>query len=290
MINPYLIDEPTLISVSGGRTSGLLLWKVLEANNGFPENSKACFSNTGLELPQTLDFIQDMSDRWGVPITWLEYTGREVKPETIDSKRPLYNYFYKEVDRDTASLNGAPFTQLIKDMGCLPNPMSRSCSGQLKVRTIIRYLEQGLGWERPHQAFIGIRADEPSRARKLHGRYNGGQDTMCPMWVDGITKEMVGDFWRNDSNFDLGLPNDNGVTPLGNCLLCHLKGQGHRQSIIKEMGEASNIDWWIKHEKEYNDQFDRQAPSYEAMKVIATTQGSLFDADAGTTIPCFCGD
>jgi hypothetical protein len=47
--NPFLIDEPTVISFSGGRTSAYMLWRVLEANGGLPEDAIVCFANTGKE-------------------------------------------------------------------------------------------------------------------------------------------------------------------------------------------------------------------------------------------------
>ena len=38
-MNPYKILEPTVISFSGGRSSAYMLYKILEANNGLPEDA-----------------------------------------------------------------------------------------------------------------------------------------------------------------------------------------------------------------------------------------------------------
>ena len=76
MNNPYIIPDDgwrRTINVSGGRTSGFLLHQVLEANGGLPDNVVAVFANTGKEREATLEFIQQMEDRWGVPVYWLEY-------------------------------------------------------------------------------------------------------------------------------------------------------------------------------------------------------------------------
>ena len=54
-MNPYKILEPTVISFSGGRTSAYMLWKILEANNGLPDEAIVCFANTGKEEEATLD-------------------------------------------------------------------------------------------------------------------------------------------------------------------------------------------------------------------------------------------
>ena len=99
-MNPFIIKEPTCISFSGGRTSAYLLWRVLEANNGLPEDAIVCFANTGKEDEATLQFVKDCQDNWNVPITWLEFQIEEPG--------------YKVVTFETASRNGEPFEALIK--------------------------------------------------------------------------------------------------------------------------------------------------------------------------------
>ena len=278
----YETDEETLISFSGGRTSAYMLYRVLEAYDfELPDNFCVHFANTGKEMPQTYDFINRCSDEWNVKITWLEYGGRERK---LDSEH--YNYFYNVVDYETASRNGEPFKRLISDTGALPNPMSRTCSGQMKIRTMRRYLENEKGWEAPFQSFIGIRADEKRRAIKIHNKISEGQECWCPLYADGVTVDQIADFWRN-SSFDLELPNNNGVTDWGNCDLCFLKGRSKRLSIIRERPDLA--DWWIEVENNHNDVFDRNGLTYERMKIIATDQQSM-DFGDDHTIPCFCGE
>ena len=102
-MNPYLINEPTVISFSGGRTSAYMLWKVLEANEGkLPLDAIVCFANTGKEEEATLKFVHDCSINWDVPIVWLEYRDAEVKFAVVDYK--------------TASRNGEPFEALIRNV------------------------------------------------------------------------------------------------------------------------------------------------------------------------------
>jgi len=72
-MNPFKITEPTCISFSGGRTSAYMLYRVLEANNGLPDDAIVCFANTGKEEEATLKFIQNCSEHWNVDIHWLEY-------------------------------------------------------------------------------------------------------------------------------------------------------------------------------------------------------------------------
>lgn len=45
------------ISFSGGRTSGLMLWHILETNGGLPDRAKVVFTNTGREMPETLAYL-----------------------------------------------------------------------------------------------------------------------------------------------------------------------------------------------------------------------------------------
>ena len=88
-----------------------MLWRVLQSNNGLPEEAIVCFANTGKEDEATLEFVRDCAINWNVNIKWLEFRDDEKK--------------YAIVDFETASRNGEPFEALIKKRNYLPNPVSR---------------------------------------------------------------------------------------------------------------------------------------------------------------------
>lgn len=74
MSSPYLLPPGNVqIAFSGGRTSGYMLHQILEANGGLREDVLVTFQNTGREAPQTLDYVQELGERWNVKIFWLEY-------------------------------------------------------------------------------------------------------------------------------------------------------------------------------------------------------------------------
>ena len=297
MSNPYFIDEPAAISFSGGRTSAFMLHKVLEAHNGkLPDCVKVTFANTGVEMPETLDFVRDCQEKWNVPITWLElgeYEQIGIWKSGSKEGMPKYKASTVIVNYDTAARNGEPFERLVKKRNYLPNIMSRFCTTELKVKRIRDYL-RSLSMEDWVQ-FIGIRADEPRRAVKMHGRKDEGHEMYLPLYVDGVTKEHVHDFWRQQ-DFDLQLYSNDGTTDWGNCSLCFLKGGKKKLSLIRERPDLA--DWWIRMEDMMSEttaggaaRFRNDQPSYREMKVIATDQGNMFsDIEDNSTIPCFCGE
>jgi 3'-phosphoadenosine 5'-phosphosulfate sulfotransferase (PAPS reductase)/FAD synthetase len=225
----FKIESPTCISFSGGRTSAYMLWCVLQANGGkLPDNTLVCFANTGKEDEETLKFVLACSINWRVPIVWLEYQFAE---ETKDR--------FKQVTFETASRNGEPFEALIRQRNYLPNPVSRFCTVELKIRTIHRFLKSK-GWTE-WDSMLGIRADEPRRLAKIGNQDYGKHEEKCaPLGRVGVTKEVVGEFWRN-MPFDLGLPNMNGVTMHGNCDLCFLKGGGADFELNSRKARASSL-------------------------------------------------
>ena len=291
MKNPYFISEPAAISFSGGRTSAYMLYKILEAHDGkLPDDVKVTFANTGKEMPETLDFVQACSDNWDVPIVWLEVDEAKETTEE-DALKRSFEYSVKEVDYESASRNGEPFKKLIQMFGYLPNPVNRYCSNWMKSRAFRKYL-RGLGWTE-WESYLGIRADEHQRGMKLKGKVIEGGEVVLPMMDAGHTVQDVSKYWEKN-NFDLALPNDNGVTAWGNCDLCFLKARRKKEAIIRERSDLA--DWWIEAERlgaEFTDGhgsvFRTDHPKYEQMKVIATSQGQLFDFD-DESIPCFCGD
>lgn len=278
MSNPFEILEPTCISFSGGRTSAFMLYKVLEAHDmSLPDDAVVCFANTGKEEEATLKFVHDCQTHWNVPIVWLEYQDAE---ESKDR--------FKVVSYETASREGEPFEAVIRKKQYLPNPVTRFCTIELKIKTIANYLFSiGMCETRSkgeYMSWVGIRADEPRRAAKI-------PRDRTPLVTAGVSKEMVGEFWRNQP-FDLGLPNFNGVTYHGNCDLCFLKGESQARSLIQEKPERAI--WWAKMEalalasKPSGARFRKDRAGYAQMMQFAADQHDFIGNDE--TIPCFCGD
>lgn len=64
----------TIISFSGGRTSGMMLKTMIDDYGGrLPENVKVCFANTGKEHPATLEFVHECATQFDCEIIWLEW-------------------------------------------------------------------------------------------------------------------------------------------------------------------------------------------------------------------------
>lgn len=282
----FRISGPACINFSGGRTSAFLVRQFLDAWDGKPpEDVLICFANTGKEMPETLNFVRDCEVKWGVPIVWLEYRAKDDEGKS-----------FAVVDYATASRNGEPFEALIRDRRYLPNPVSRFCTGELKIRVMHHYLRT-LGWTECDQ-HIGIRADEQRRVAKIRARgtsTEGSFETMClPLADAGITRFDVSEFWKAN-DFDLALPNVDGTTPLGNCDLCFLKGATRITSILRERPELG--EWWARMEEDVaagfgatgqGGKFRSDRPSYRMMLDQAKNQRTIFDDDP--LGDCFCGE
>jgi 3'-phosphoadenosine 5'-phosphosulfate sulfotransferase (PAPS reductase)/FAD synthetase len=269
------------------------------------------FNNTGKEREETLEFVRDCGDRWGVEIVWLEYRWKPGE------------HSFERVDFASASRKGEPFRQVILARGFLPNPVARFCTVELKIRTSNRYIRRLLGWEKYRNA-VGLRADEPKRVVKLlHPRtvtvettlfgdertvkrgsgHSTGDSPVCPLAEAGVTNEDVLAFWRAQP-FDLRLPADErtGKTLAGNCDLCFLKGAANITALIRENPEAA--DWWIETETLIpanhagTARFRHDRPPYAELKRIALGMadepGWLWadrgGMDCGEVVECNCTD
>jgi len=274
-----------------------MLWRILQAHGGkLPEDVVVCFANTGKEMPETLDFVQECSERWAVPITWLEFYAD--KP--FEPKDSVLANAWRVVDHRSASRNGEPFSMLLDNalVSSIPNPVARQCTVQLKIRTIERYIKKTIGWDE-WISVIGIRADEPYRAAKLRANPSGGrsgQYRIAPLVDCGVTAAEVGEFWLRQP-FDLRLPNMGGKTMHGNCDLCFLKGADQVQSLIREQPERAK--WWIRAEERSEEirgnvgfvsRFRKDRPSYAAMHKMALAQGEIFAFDDEALQDCACTD
>ncbi|MDR6887856.1 MULTISPECIES: Nin-like protein [Variovorax] len=309
--DPFKLTGPTCLSFSGGSTSGYMLWRTLQANT--PEDIGrwliVCFANTGREAEQTLVFVRECAQRWAIAIVWLEWRDSEEG--------------FARVDFDTASRDGEPFEALIRKRNYLPNPVTRFCTSELKIRTMHRYLRT-LGWhdmEDGWDQFIGIRADEPVRVSKIRARgrsTESSKETMCmPLAEEGVSYQKVDAFWAQQP-FKLELVRYNGRTLEGNCDYCFLKPPAQRLSLARaEPAPRPRLTWWARIERDavktiaprmvesgFLDErgepllveargdgaiFCKDGPTYSQIAVYADRQDEMFDHDQ-EALACYCGD
>lgn len=266
MVDPFFINDPAVVSFSGGRTSGYMLWRIIQAHGGtLPKHIVVCFANTGREMPATLDFIARCSEEWGVHIVWLEYRWQPGA------------HGYEVVSHNSASRNGEPFEFMLAGKSMLPNPVMRFCTTELKIRTIKRYVNAELGWDNWNN-IVGLRADEKRRVERLHTRHKKEKSgVLTPLYDAGVTQADVFAFWRAQP-FDLEL-----AGPWeGNCDGCFLKS---RAAISRMMiDHPDRMEWWAKAETLFASTvrtapamalFRKDREDYATMARVIRDQGQL---------------
>lgn len=251
-----------IINFSGGRTSAYMTKRLID--EGLTDYI-VTFQNTGKEMPETLEFINECDKRWNLNIVWLEYR---------------YGNNFEVVTYETASRNGRPFDELIAwKNGFLPNTRMRYCTDQLKIQTSKRWLKSiGL---KQWTIYNGIRYDEPRRWSKTKNYLPSFIDLEMPCVKWKTTKEDVMSFWSNN-DFDLKLKSE----IYGNCDLCFLKGKGKLSIIANEKPEL--FDWWINNEEKLENKggtFKKEI-TYKQLKERSQAQQGLFDGDP--SFECFC--
>lgn len=280
--NPYLLDDPAVVAFSGGRTSGYMLYHILQAHDAAGQaRPHVVFNNTGKERPETLDFVEECSRHWNVPIVWLEY-------------RWVGSHAYAIVSYWTASRNGEPFNQAITSrdnargdgLGYLPNRVARYCTSEMKVKTMWRWAkDQPFGGD--YTKAVGLRFDEPKRVKRM--RANVGDNRISeklelPLADAKVSLPDVMAFWAAQ-DFDLALkPHE------GNCDLCFLKRKGDLLEIMRRRPDLA--EWWIEQERGGQRLFrsTQDRPRYELLMVEAQ-QPQLFDEqEEEDEISCACTD
>ncbi len=298
--DPFRIDGPALVSTSGGRTSGYMLWRILQAHGGvLPPDVYAVFANTGREREETLAFVRDIEAHWGVRIHWIE---RDPAPNA----RKRGSHAIRRVDYATASRDGAPFSAALANIRAvrdrkglpyyIPNPSRRLCTTELKIRPMKRFM-QAAG-HRHFDMVMGIRADEPRRVAKLRPSPAEVWEHVLPLADAGVSKADVMAFWKTQP-FDLQLdPHE------GNCDLCHLKRIEHRVLVMADRPDLAA--WWAREEELMGLQFlagtasRKPEPSYAELNRLAPgmVEGArrrlavLADSENpdGGSVDCLCHD
>jgi hypothetical protein len=207
---------------------------------------------------------------------------------------------YAVVNYATASRNKEPYTAMLRAredyrqdvkglVGVLPCPSQRLCTGQLKMNTMRRLMEDTFGTAGPrgYNVALALRADEEERLYSAREREIECGVPYFPMADANITGDDVAAFWRTQP-FRLGMKSYE-----GNCRLCFMKKAGAIDRLIRQCPECA--DWWIDWERRAGDRFRRDRDSYAALKWQAQNQPLLFaePEETETVIACeggYCSD
>ena len=146
-------DLPHVVKFSGGRTSGMLLFLLLENRLLDPERGDVIvFNNTASEHPGTYRFARDCmeaSSRYGVPFFWVEFQTYEDARNGEWTRIPTYRLVN---DRPNSKENidgfhwrGEVFEELLSWSGYVPNQFSRICTKNMKLEATRMFLKDWFG-------------------------------------------------------------------------------------------------------------------------------------------------
>lgn len=298
MSDPFRIEGPAIIGVSGGRTSAMMLRRILDAHGGrLPSDVHAVFANTGKERAETLDFLATCAESWGVALRWIERDRDEG---------------FVEATYESASRNGEPFADLIRERSYLPNATERICSGSLKIEPSAAFM-RAQGYE-SWTNVVGFRRDEAHRLAKVRARETVVEEdeepsqlalgidlgparrkrkrraqewtSVFPLHAARIIKADVMAFWAAQP-FDLALrPWES------NCDGCPLKSAAILERTERE--HPGTMAWWAEQERRIGATFTK-GRTY--LRIIEHAQrppfpGMLADPtdEDDAPLPCSCTD
>lgn len=223
------MKKKVLVSVSGGRSSGLMAWLLW---NRFKDiyNLVFVFANTSREKEETLLFVHQLTQVFGIPIVWVEAVVHHGTRKGCTHNMVTY---------ETATRDGSIFEEVIKKYG-IPNNSFLHCTRELKANPIRSYMKSiGWGSYKKYTTAIGYRADETGR---VDVETMSKEKQWYPLWEYGIKKSDVAVFWLKQS-FDLQLSDFD-----GNCKKCHKKTD---RKVMTQIVTEPNDLWIDEMEAKY---------------------------------------
>ena len=159
---------PHVVKFSGGRSSGMLLFlllenRILDADRG----DVIVFNNTASEHPGTYRFARDCkeaSNRYGVPFFWVEFQtyedARKGEWTRIPSYRLVNDRPKSEENPEGFHWRGEVFEELLSWSGYVPNQFSRICTKNMKLEATRLFLKDWLACKKsiPRLGHYGSRS------------------------------------------------------------------------------------------------------------------------------------
>lgn len=142
-------ELPHVVKFSGGRSSGMMLFTLLEA--GLLQASRGdvvVFNNTSAEHPATYDFARKCKElvesKYGIPFFWVESQtyedARSGEYARILSYRLVQPEPKSESVPDGYHWRGEVFEELLSTKGYVPNQFQRICTASMKLEATRMFL------------------------------------------------------------------------------------------------------------------------------------------------------
>ncbi len=178
-------DLPHVVKFSGGRSSGLLLFTLLE--NGFLKQERGdvvVFNNTSCEHPETYKFVAECKRRVesaGIPFFFAQFQtyedARQGEWRRIPSYRLVNESPFSEDNPDGFHWRGEVFEEMLSYKAYLPNQFTRVCTQSLKLEVTRLFLRDWFANKKgiSHQGH-GLDASQVDtrQLHKSHIRSGGG--------------------------------------------------------------------------------------------------------------------
>ena len=143
-------ELPHVVKFSGGRSSGLMLFLLLESGALDADRGDVIvFNNTSTEHPRTYDFTMQcktlVEEEYGIPFFWIEFqTYEDARNGTwvrIPSYRLVQPKPLSEECPDGYLWRGEAYEELLSFTGFVPNLFHRTCTSHLKLETTRSFLK-----------------------------------------------------------------------------------------------------------------------------------------------------
>lgn len=248
-----------MVTVSGGRSSAFMAHHILNSEKYSDYNKVFVFCNTGMERPETIDFLKNIVKYWKIDLNIIE---------GVYSNELNIGISYKLVDFETINMSAIPFSQMIehKTKGIfkgLPNTNAPYCSENLKTIPAKKFCDEIFGVNNYKKA-IGFRKEDMPK-RISWSEIKEESQRIFPLLTDfytPISQRELNDFWDKQP-FKLSIHGK-----YGNCELCWKKSENN---LIENIIYGTRfIDWFRNEEKKHNSTSFRNHKSIDDLVKLAT--------------------
>jgi hypothetical protein len=268
-----------IVLVSGGRSSAMMARHIQLSEKYERYNKIYVFCNTGQERPETIQFLQEMTIFWDMPIILLE---------GVYSKTAGVGVKSKVVTFETLDMSGRIFSEAIAHLNKhkwtgVPNQATPYCSSYLKTRVSHNYAKITFGTTKYIKA-IGYRKEDMPKRITL-AELKADKMRIAPLLTD--FKQPIGqrelNIFFDSQPFHLTIH-----SKFGNCELCWKKST---KNLIETIQYGTRfIKWHEDQEKQYGNMFFRNNLSIRKLVQIAKSgkQTNIFDESKEGDDSCVC--